>query len=154
MLVTLRREVLKQKVKSPCIGVCSTGIGDSICRGCKRFSHEIIHWNGYTEAQRESIDLRLQSLLAQVMKAYVVVHNENLLKEQMNFQNIPHNPLADRYCWVFDLLKAGASQIDNLADYGCSVLAPYTDMSLLALRDAVDKDYYVLSSVHYERYFR
>ncbi|MEC7008614.1 MAG: DUF1289 domain-containing protein, partial [Pseudomonadota bacterium] len=33
-------------IKTPCIGVCSTGIGDSVCRGCKRFSHEVIHWNG------------------------------------------------------------------------------------------------------------
>ncbi|HMW48455.1 MAG TPA: DUF1289 domain-containing protein, partial [Cellvibrionaceae bacterium] len=24
------------QVRTPCIGVCSTGIGDVVCRGCKR----------------------------------------------------------------------------------------------------------------------
>ncbi len=27
----------------------------SICRGCKRFAHEIVAWNGYTDDQRERV---------------------------------------------------------------------------------------------------
>ena len=27
--------------RTPCIGVCSTTYGDDICRGCRRFRHEI-----------------------------------------------------------------------------------------------------------------
>ncbi|MDC1160500.1 DUF1289 domain-containing protein, partial [Luminiphilus sp.] len=25
-------------IRTPCIGVCSTGVGDVVCRGCKRFA--------------------------------------------------------------------------------------------------------------------
>ena len=52
------------RVKTPCIGVCSTGIGDSVCRGCKRFSHEVIQWNGYTEEQKRIVDQRLSDFLS------------------------------------------------------------------------------------------
>ncbi|WP_226704400.1 DUF1289 domain-containing protein [Microbulbifer elongatus] len=44
-----------KKVRTPCIGVCSTGIGDNVCRGCKRFAHEVIDWNAYSEEQRRII---------------------------------------------------------------------------------------------------
>ena len=30
--------------RNPCIGVCSTTYGDDICKGCKRFRHEVSSW--------------------------------------------------------------------------------------------------------------
>jgi predicted Fe-S protein YdhL (DUF1289 family) len=42
---------LPVRTPTPCIGVCSTGIGDVVCRGCKRYAQEVIHWNGYSEQQ-------------------------------------------------------------------------------------------------------
>lgn len=33
-------------MKSPCIGVCSTGLGDDVCRGCERTLGEIREWGG------------------------------------------------------------------------------------------------------------
>jgi len=47
---------------SPCIGVCSTTYGDLVCRGCNRFAHEVVQWNGYDEAQRDAIWGRLEEL--------------------------------------------------------------------------------------------
>ncbi len=55
------------KVKTPCIGVCSTGIGDVVCRGCKRFAHEVIDWNGYTVEQHQLVVNRLDGFLKQVV---------------------------------------------------------------------------------------
>lgn len=40
-----------QTIKTPCIGLCSTVYGDLVCRGCKRFHHEVIQWNGYGEEE-------------------------------------------------------------------------------------------------------
>ncbi len=37
---------------TPCAGRCSTVFGDSVCRGCRRFNHEVIQWNTYTPEQR------------------------------------------------------------------------------------------------------
>ncbi|MEM9624509.1 MAG: DUF1289 domain-containing protein, partial [Pseudomonadota bacterium] len=33
--------------RTPCVGICSTTYGDLVCRGCKRFAHEIVQWNAY-----------------------------------------------------------------------------------------------------------
>ncbi len=29
--------------RTPCVGMCSTTYGDLVCRGCRRFSHEIVN---------------------------------------------------------------------------------------------------------------
>ncbi len=142
------------RVQSPCIGVCSTGIGDTVCRGCKRYCHEIIQWNGYSDAERRAIYDRLQTLLTQVVKARVIVTDERRLRAQIEHQRIRFDSAADPYCWVFDLLKAGAGQISDMEAFGCRPRAEFTAQSPGQLRDAIDRDFYVLSSVHYQRYFR
>ncbi|WP_317135104.1 DUF1289 domain-containing protein [Piscirickettsia litoralis] len=38
---------------TPCVGLCSTVYGDDVCRGCKRFYHEIIDWNQYDINQKQ-----------------------------------------------------------------------------------------------------
>ena len=140
-------------IKTPCIGVCSTGIGDSVCRGCKRFSHEIIDWNAYGNREKQAVISRLQLLLAQVVRDRVVVVDARLLLSELERQQIAVNPLADPLCWVFDLLKAGASQISDLSQFGCLLQRQWQEMPMTVLRDEIDADFYALSSAHYERYF-
>ena len=52
---------------TPCAGRCSTVFGDAVCRGCRRFNHEVIRWNTYTEEQRHAIWLRLDAQLDQIL---------------------------------------------------------------------------------------
>jgi predicted Fe-S protein YdhL (DUF1289 family) len=144
--------MLDRPIKTPCIGVCSTGIGDSVCRGCKRFSHEVIDWNSYTAAQKQSIDGRLSAFLSQCVSNKLRVLDTALLKWQLVVQQIRFVEHHDEYCWVFTLLKAGAGQIENSRDYGFEVDQCYRDMSLLDLRDRIDQEFYILSEAHYERY--
>ncbi|MBU2887172.1 DUF1289 domain-containing protein [Gilvimarinus agarilyticus] len=139
-------------VKTPCVGICSTGIGDSVCRGCKRFSHEVIHWNGYTEAQRQIIAQRLEGYLTQLVANRFTIVDEALLLTQIEHQQINFKPEQSPYCWVFDLLRAGASQIATLADYGLQLNTPWRDLPLPTIRDDIDKDFYALSCAYYERY--
>ncbi len=139
-------------VRTPCIGVCSTGIGDSVCRGCKRFSHEIIHWNGYSNDQRLSIALRLDGLLSQVVQPKIEVVDAERLRVQMEHQQIRFNPESDPYCWVFDLLKAGASQIEDVSVFGLLLQAEWRGISLTELKNSIDRDFFTLSCAHYERY--
>ncbi len=143
----------KREIKTPCIGVCSTGIGDDVCRGCKRFAHEIIHWNSYADQERSIVWLRLDVLLAQVVKAKVIIETPSLLIERMRAQQIPFDQNRDPYCLFVELLKAGASQIADLSAYGCRLTAEYTGASLVKLKSTIDQDFYTLSEVHYERYF-
>jgi len=139
-------------VKTPCIGVCSTGIGDSVCRGCKRFSHEVIAWNSYTLPQKRAVDERLSGFLSQCVSNKLRVVDPALLKWQLGVQQIRSFEHHDEYCWVFSLLKAGARQIDKPGDFGFEVDLPYREMPLTELREKIDQEFYILSEAHYERY--
>ena len=46
--------------RTPCIGVCSTTYGDDICRGCRRFRHEITSWINYSDLEKNIINRRLE----------------------------------------------------------------------------------------------
>lgn len=146
------KRMLSAPVKTPCIGVCSTGIGDAVCRGCKRFSHEVIHWNAYSVEQKRVIDRRLADFLSQCVSNKLRVTDASLLKWQLEVQQVRHTGHHGEYCWVFSLLKAGAGQIGNTADYGFEVDAAFRDLSLEQLRDLIDAEFYTLSCAHYERY--
>lgn len=52
---------------TPCAGRCSTVFGDAVCRGCRRFNHEVIQWNTYNEAQRLAVWRRLDAQLDQIL---------------------------------------------------------------------------------------
>ncbi|MCB1708704.1 MAG: DUF1289 domain-containing protein, partial [Halioglobus sp.] len=113
--------MLKPPVKTPCIGVCSTGIGDSVCRGCKRFAHEVIDWNSYTPEQKDIVDRRLGDFLSRCVSNKLRVTDRALLQWQLQVQQLSYAAHHDEYCWVYSLIKAGASQIDCPADYGFEV---------------------------------
>lgn len=49
--------------RSPCIGRCSTSLGDDICKGCKRTAQEVIEWNGYTREQKVVIIERIRGYM-------------------------------------------------------------------------------------------
>ncbi len=145
--------LLDRPVRTPCIGVCSTGIGDLVCRGCKRFVHEVVDWNAYNLDQKRIVDRRLSQFLAQCMANRFEVIDEERLRGQLEFQMIRYDANHPPLCWVFALLKAGASQIGDTKSFGFAVLRPYQDDSLKSLRDAVDEEFFELSEAHYERYF-
>lgn len=147
-------EKLPTRVPTPCIGVCSTGIGDVVCRGCKRYAHEVIAWNSYTEEQKALIHRRLDQLLSQVVAAKLHVFDAALLERQLQHQQIRYSRLKSPYVWVFELLRAGASQIRDCAQFGFSIEPGYRRFALQHLREQIDREFFVLSEAHYQRYIR
>lgn len=141
-------------VKTPCIGVCSTGIGDTVCRGCKRFSHEVIAWNSYSQDERRAVLQRIDVLLGQIVARWLVIDDVEKLRNQLQLQQIGFDPARYPASWVMELLKAGASQIDDPATFGLSLCEPASGKTMRELRDAIEKEFYDLSCAHYERYFQ
>ncbi|WP_237064670.1 DUF1289 domain-containing protein [Microbulbifer guangxiensis] len=141
-----------KKVRTPCIGVCSTGIGDDVCRGCKRFAHEVIDWNAYSEDQRRIIAERRESYLANAVRSQLEIVDRDLLLAQLRHQQIRFDEEQNPYCWVFELLRAGASQIENTLDYGLRPTAQARGVPLVELRRRIDEDFYGLSVAYYLRY--
>lgn len=123
-----------------------------MCRGCKRFSHEVIDWNSYTLAQKQAVDSRLSGFLSQCVSNKLQVRDAALLKWQLEVQKVRYVEHHDEYCWVFSLLKAGAGQINDTQAFGFEVDIRFRDLPLIELREQIDQEFYILSEAHYERY--
>jgi len=139
-------------VKTPCIGICSTGIGDIVCRGCKRFAHEVIHWNSYTQEQQQLVVDRLDQFLQTIVANKIDIFDENKLLSQMRYQQIAVNPDSSSSRWVYELLRAGAAQINNIEAYGFRLHKDWQRFSLEQIKQFLEQDLYTLSNAHYERY--
>ncbi|WP_255558150.1 DUF1289 domain-containing protein [Zhongshania aquimaris] len=140
------------RVITPCTGVCSTALGDDVCRGCKRYSHEVIDWNSYTDQQKQIIDERLDGFLIQVMSNKLSIRDTRILLWQCQVQRVRYPAHKSPYIWLFQLLRAGAGQISDPAQFGFVLDSQYRDVPLLQLRDMIDKEFYLLSEAHYQRY--
>ena len=141
-----------QHIKTPCVGRCSTIYGDLVCRGCKRFSHEIVGWNAYNDEEKRAVWVRLEQLLAQVMTAKVQVFDAGLLREQLLNRQIRFVEGQSPYAWAYQLIARGARFIQQLEAYGVVLLPEFRNWSLADLRDAIDQEFFLLSQAHYERY--
>lgn len=141
------------KIASPCIGVCSTGIGDSVCRGCKRFAHEVIDWNAYTQYEQVAIGNRLTLLLTQVVNARVQFNRPSMLNEfyRRHLSRLPATHTEQTR--LYAILKVGAQQLASLEELGCRMRDEYEGLSPVQMRDEIDQNFYLLSCAHYERYF-
>ncbi len=141
-----------QRIKTPCVGLCSTVYGDLVCRGCKRFHHEVVSWNGYSEEVKRSVWQRLEVLLAQVMAAKLEIFDAPLLRSQLESRQIRFVVDQSPYCWAYQLIARGARVIQQLEAYGVVLLPEFRDWSLPELRDAIDREFFLLSEAHYQRY--
>lgn len=141
-------------IKTPCIGVCSTSIGDSVCRGCKRFTHEIIGWNSFSDEQKRVIDRRLEQFLTQIVQTRLEIIDEALLLRMIQRQQIRVSGHRNSWCQLFELIRAGASQIHQAGHYGFRVLPNHRHTSLVQLGHDIDQEFWTLSYAHFERYFR
>ena len=144
---------MTSKLNTPCVGICSTGIGDEVCRGCKRFAHEVIAWNSYSDDQRAAVWRRLEDLHALISRHWFDIVDQQLLLERMRSHQLRFNLALDPHCWIQDLLKAGARQITDLSLYGLRLQPRARGMTLLEIKEAMDQEFFILSCAHYERYF-
>ncbi len=143
---------MERKVKTPCVGVCSTVFGDQVCRGCKRFHHEVIEWNGYTDVQKETVWNRLESLKVLIMKSKIFIENQVLLQSKLDSLKISYYDKVDPYCWVFDLIKQASQSINDLSEFGLKPLFE-SDLELVELKRLIEEELFTLSDAHYQRYF-
>ena len=139
--------------RTPCIGICSTTYGDLVCRGCKRFAHEIVGWNSYDERQRQLVWQRLHRLLTQSVLAHLRIVDEQRLRavaEDAAVDDAPQLPVAvlafqtmRRRPLPLPLLGLAAQTTDHHQQ-------PDTRDTLLA----IDREFHRRSRAHYEAAFK
>lgn len=49
-----------ERPDTPCVAVCSTGMGDDVCKGCQRTMLEVAHWVMLSDAEKDLIWQRLE----------------------------------------------------------------------------------------------
>lgn len=142
----------KTRIKTPCVGLCSTVYGDLVCRGCKRFHHEVVNWNLYGEEEKRAVWQRLETLLVQVVAAKLEVFDAALLRRQLEQRQIRFVPQQSPYCWAYQLIARGARMIQQVEAYGIVLLPEFRGGSLPELRESIDREFFLLSEAHYQRY--
>lgn len=144
---------MNSKVRTPCIGICSTGIGDSVCRGCKRFAHEVIDWNGYSVEEQGVILDRIEMHLAQVVGIHLRVVDVALLRASLAGNSIPQGAESSPQRCAYEAIRAFGGSVSSLSAIGCEPTPEWRERPLEDMKKSLEEHFYQLSCAHYERYF-
>ena len=68
MLASTPPSLLEVTSECPCVGHCTTALGDDVCRSCLRTLEEVTRWPAMTEDERRAVNLRI-ALLHQQSKS-------------------------------------------------------------------------------------
>lgn len=132
-------------LKTPCVGQCSTVFGDSVCRGCMRFLHEVIDWNRYNDEQKLLIWQRLDEHLYVILPQYVRIYDPRKIIAIIQHLHIPHNEQNIWRC-VYDLIRASDKRLLTLSSCGFRLKE---DVPL----SYINEQLYELASAYYQKDF-
>ena len=107
-----------ERITSPCVGLCSTTLGDRVCRGCQRIDSEIRDWPGLSGAQRGARMVELDRLRAEVAGRFLVVTDPESLEAQLRRHRIRFRDEQPPLSRAVELLRVGRGRIRDLACYG------------------------------------
>ena len=148
--------------RTPCVGICSTTYGDLVCRGCKRFAHEIVQWNGYDAAQQDAVRERLTRLRDEILEALLVCDEPSLLQAALSEAGLTDYAEKEG---LYQLLRFMVRREQVLASAGLA-LAPAAvaqpspsnqqtrELDTLHAMKLLDAESYRRAKAHYERNFK
>ncbi|HMV60411.1 MAG TPA: DUF1289 domain-containing protein, partial [Agitococcus sp.] len=110
--------------KTPCVGLCSTVFGDTVCRGCMRFVHEVIDWNKYNPEQKQIIWQRLDEHLRVILPQFVKIYDPRKIVARLQQQRIIYD---EKNLWrgIYSLLRLHDKGFIVLEDVGFMVKEDY-----------------------------
>jgi uncharacterized protein len=142
--------------RTPCVGICSTTYGDLVCRGCKRFAHEIVQWNGFDAGQRGAVWQRLLSLRAGAVLAVLEVVDEARLRGGAESLGMADHHDLDAANVGYEVLRRlqWRERRLSMTELGLQVgeCGDGDDPAQVLAR--IDREFYQRSLAHYERNYR
>ena len=141
----------KKRSSTPCLGICSTTFGDEVCKGCKRFAHEIVSWTKYSLEEREIINERIEKFKILILSDRFKVIDAELLATKLEEKAINFNHSLDPITWIFDLFRAAGSQSFDPGNYGIKSLKQFDPKTI---KDEINDELLELSEAHHGRYFK
>ncbi|MBA4724297.1 MAG: DUF1289 domain-containing protein [SAR86 cluster bacterium] len=143
--------MFKTRSSTPCLGICSTTYGDDVCKGCKRFVHEVINWNKYNTNEKEVVNSRLEEFKLLILKERFEILDSSIFENKLKENAINFNNALNPLTWIFDLLRAAGSQELDLAQFGIKALIAYNPNTI---KDEINDELLKLSEAHHQRYFK
>ena len=123
---------MSQRIVSPCVGLCSTTVGDNVCRGCQRHDDEILHWLSFSTEQREQRMRELDRMRSDAASRFVEVLDAGQLEQQLLRHRIRFRQEQPALSRVVELLRVGRQQIKDVGRYGiCPIAGSPTDPQAL-----------------------
>lgn len=118
---------------SPCIGICSVTVGDSVCRGCFRTLDDIACWSQLdTNGMAERLGRR-QTVMAQTFSVYFKLLDETALQAQwLRHIATPPEPKFPEEAWM-QLLQKGSHRMQRTEAYGVQIRDAHTDQPIKAV---------------------
>ena len=129
--------------------MCSTTYGDLVCRGCKRFSHEIVGWNDYDPYQQERVRSRLVKLHHESVRACVGVYDQ--IRWQLTIESMIDAEPTEFAPLVLAVLK---NVVRKPTEAGLEPLGLPRDVSSGDVLRSIDREFYIRSTAYYERSFK
>ena len=127
--------------------MCSTTFGDYVCRGCKRWLHEVIDWNSYGDPDKRLVIERLRQQRDACVAGFVTIDDEDTLRA-----SAARAGLGD-YDSVSELLLALLRRDFSAAEIGCSIpVGALLDGRALYL--AIDAELLLRAQAGYEHGYR
>lgn len=126
-----------ERIVSPCVGVCSTTLGDRVCRGCQRTDSEIRDWPAYGGGERRARLADIDRLRAEIAGRYLVVEDAALLESQLQRHRIRFREDQPALSRAVELLRVGRGRIRELSRYG---LAGLEHQDAAVLHAAIARD--------------
>ncbi|MFC3285154.1 DUF1289 domain-containing protein [Litchfieldella rifensis] len=114
---------MSRRIVSPCVGLCSTTVGDPVCRGCQRHDAEIREWFSLLDRERELRMAELDALREQVAEHFFRVFDAEALEAQMRRHRIRFRPEQPPLSRAVELLRVGRQHIRDLSRYGLEPVA-------------------------------
>lgn len=143
--------MFKTRSSTPCLGICSTTYGDDVCKGCKRFVHEVINWNKYNINEKEVVNSRLEEFKLLILKERFEILDSSIFENKLKENAINFNNALNPLTWIFDLLRAAGSQELDLTQFGIKALITYNPKTI---KDEINDELLKLSEAHHQRYFK
>ena len=153
---------MQLNTRTPCVGICSTTYGDLVCRGCKRFAHEIVQWNGYDATQQDAVRERLTRVRDEVLDALLICDNHSLLQVALADAGLAD---LDAKEGQYQLLRFMVRREQSLSSVGLSLAPeaagraapnhqPIPELDTLHAMQLLDAESFERAKAHYERNFK
>ena len=130
---------------TPCVGLCSTVFGDSVCRGCMRFVHEVIDWNRYNDEHKQLVWQRLDEQLWVILPQIVRIYDPRKIIAIVQHLHIAHDEHNIWRC-VYDLIRANEKRHLTLDNCGFKLNNEWQ------LKD-INEHLYLLATAYYQKDF-